>query len=261
MTRLAVLALGLAAAVAAAAADDPPAPPTRAEVQKGVNNLKQIGLGLHNYHDTMGRFPGDMAPDGKTAWSWRVQLLPQIEQSKLYEKLDFKLAWDAPANKAVLEKAEMPKLFEVPGRPADKGKTYCRSFSSAKKAKAGRAWLTAGERGPNIAGVRDGLSNTFAVVEAGEAVPWYAPDELTYDPDKPLPQLGGKDAPTFLALMGDGSVRPVPRKTDEKVLRALITRDGGEVVTLPDDDRPRPAAPAKSAPPTAKSSAPPPPPK
>ncbi|MBX9578836.1 MAG: DUF1559 domain-containing protein [Gemmataceae bacterium] len=223
------------------------------EATEAQNNLKQVLLGLHNHHDTFGFMPGDVSAE-KTAWSWRVQILPFIEQENLYKQLDLKLPWDDPRNEAVLEAAEMPKVYEVPGRPAPKGQTYWRSFTSARNAAGGQAWLTAGERGPRFAAITDGLSNTFAVVEAGESVPWYAPDVLGYDPKKPLPPLGAKDARTFLAGMGDGSVQPVRRDTDEKVLRGLTTRDGGEVVLPPwEEGRPRPAA--KSAPPVAKSAA------
>ena len=72
------------------------------------------------------------------------------------------------------------------------------------------------------------------IVEAGEAVPWYKPDVLAYDGQLPLPQLGDKSADSFLAAFGDGSTRILkPSKLGEKTLRALITPQGGEVVTLP----------------------------
>lgn len=200
------------------------------------NNLKQILLGLHGFHDVTGSLPGDVGPDRKSAWSWRVQLLPYLEQAALFQQLDFQKSWDDPRNKAILEKVEMPKVFEVPGRPAPKGHTYWRSFTLPKKAqpKEGRPWLVEGEPGPRMASITDGLSNTFAVVEAGDAVPWYAPDVLAYDGKMPLPQLGAKGGDGFLAGMGDGSVRFVRTKTDEATLRAAITRDGGEVVSLPE---------------------------
>lgn len=200
------------------------------------NHLKQILIGLHSAHDVYGFFPGDVGPDRKSAWSWRVQVLPFIEQDQLYRQLDMQLPWDNPRNKAILEKAEMPKVFELPGRPAQKGYTYWRSFTLPKKtqAKDGLPWLVEGEQGPRIAAVSDGTSNTFAVVEAGEAVPWYAPDVLAYDWKRPLPPLGEKDGPGFLAGMADGSVRYVRAKTDEATLRAAITRNGGEVLTFPD---------------------------
>src|SRR5207253_6386188 len=91
-----------------------------------------------------------------------------------------------------------------------------------------------------FASITDGTSNTFCIVEAGEAVPWYKPDVLAYDGKLPLPQLGGKGASRFLAAMGDGSIRVISTKTDEKTLRALITINGGEVVSLPDRFEPFP---------------------
>jgi hypothetical protein len=200
------------------------------------NNLKQILLGIHGFHDTMNFLPGDVGPDRKAAWSWRVQLLPYLEHANLYTQLDMQKSWDDPRNKAILEAAAMPKVFEVPGRPAPKGHTYWRSFTLPKKSqpKDGRPWLVEGEVGPRMVSITDGLSNTFAVVEAGGAVPWYAPDVLAYDGKMPLPPLGEKGGDGFLAGMGDGSVRFIRSKTDEAALRAAITRDGGEATPLPD---------------------------
>jgi hypothetical protein len=129
----------------------------------------------------------------------------------------------------------MPKVFEIPGRPAPKGCTYFRVFTLPKNAKGkDRPWLVEGEKGPTVAAITDGPSNTFLIVEAGEAVPWYKPDVLAYDGVLPLPPLGDKAAERFLVAFGDGSVRALRRdKLDEKTLRALITIAGGEVVKLP----------------------------
>jgi hypothetical protein len=203
---------------------------------KGQQNLKQFGVALHSFHDSMGYFPGDVAFGNKPpAMSWRVQLLPYLEQDALYRQLNMTAAWNDPVNLKVLEKAEMPKVFEIPGRPAPKGHTYFRMFSLPKNAKGkDRPWLVEGEQGPRIANITDGLSNTIMVVEAGEAVPWYKPDVLGYDGELPLPQLGDKTSGRFLVLFGDGSTRVMQRnKLDEKTLRALITISGGEVFKLP----------------------------
>src|SRR5205823_743609 len=65
-----------------------------------INNLKQIGLALHNYHDTYGRFPpsldeanyylpagqGSPRPQYTTYWSWLAYILPFIEQDNLYNQ-------------------------------------------------------------------------------------------------------------------------------------------------------------------------------
>jgi type II secretory pathway pseudopilin PulG len=56
------------------------------------NNLKQIGLGLHNHHDTYKAFPpgGVNAPSGSYGHSWIMLMLPFIEQGALYNQFDFK---------------------------------------------------------------------------------------------------------------------------------------------------------------------------
>jgi hypothetical protein len=74
----------------------------------------------------------------------------------------------------------------------------------------------------------DGTSDTFLIVEAGSAVPWTKPEELTYDPDGPLPRLGGLFKDTFRAALVDTFVRSISRKTAEETLRAAITRNGGD---------------------------------
>jgi hypothetical protein len=204
---------------------------------KAANNLKQIGIAIHNHNDAYGYCPGDVVKrdDKYLPWSWRVQILPFIEQNQLYTRLDLMKPWDDPANLKILQSVEMPKVFEIPGRPAPKGHTYFRIFSLPKSAKGtAQPWLTEGQLGPKLQEIPDGTSNTFMVVEAGEAVPWYQPDVLAYDGKLPLPQLGAKDANRFLACFGDGSVKALkPSKLGEKTIRALITINGGEVAELP----------------------------
>ena len=77
----------------------------------------------------------------------------------------------------------MPKIFEIPGRPAPQGHTYLRVFSGPH---------TIFEDGKKIslARIADGTSNTLMVVEAATAVPWTSVDELIYDSKSPLPKLG-----------------------------------------------------------------------
>jgi hypothetical protein len=70
-------------------------------------------------------------------------------------------------------------------------------------------------------------------VESGEAVQWSKPEDLAYDPKKPLPKLGGRFKEGFLVGMADGHVRMIPYGTDEKVLRAMITRTGEPIKELP----------------------------
>ena len=85
-----------------------------------------------------------------------------------------------------------------------------------------------------ITDMTDGTSNTLMVAEAAEPVIWTKPDDLAFDPDKPLPKLGGHFPGGFNAAFMDGSVRFLHQTMSEKTLKALITRNGGEVVR-PDD--------------------------
>src|SRR5947209_5647397 len=84
-------------------------------------------------------------------------------------------------------------------------------------------------QGATFAQITDGLSNTWMVVEAEEGVPWTKPDELEFDPKKPLPKLGTKFKGGFHVLYGDGSVRFY--RTVPKQAAAMITKSGGEVIT------------------------------
>jgi prepilin-type N-terminal cleavage/methylation domain-containing protein len=61
------------------------------------NNLKQIGLALHNYHDTAGCFPFGMGGTG-SKYSSLTQLLPQIDQANLYAQIDFSRPYNDTAN-------------------------------------------------------------------------------------------------------------------------------------------------------------------
>ncbi len=193
-----------------------------------INNLKQIGLAMHNFHSTNDRFPPQAIADkqGKPLLSWRVAILPFIEQAPLFNEFKLDEPWDSPHNKPLLER--MPTIYVIPGSKAEPGMTFYRGFSGA-----GAFFDPAKKDGIKIQDVTDGTSNTIAIVEAREAVPWTKPDDRPFDPDpeKPLPNFGKAHPGGFNALFCDGSVRFLKHTINEMVLRALITRNGGEVVS------------------------------
>jgi hypothetical protein len=192
------------------------------------NNLKQIGLALHNYHDTHGRFPAAASYDkpGKPLLSWRVHVLPFLEQEKLYKEFHLDEPWDSEHNQKLI--ARMPAVFRSSEKLAAEGQT-------AYLAPVGEATMFPGRDPVRIRDVTDGTSNTLLVVEANDAnaVIWTRPDDLKVDPKQPLAGLAGQPSKGFQALFADGSVRYLPETIDPKNLAALFTRNGGEVVSLP----------------------------
>jgi hypothetical protein len=82
-------------------------------------------------------------------------------------------------------------------------------------------------RGVEMRGITDGTNYTLMVVEAAETVPWTKPDDLPFSPNEPLPRLGGSMQVGFAALFASGLVRFLDRRFDERLLRCLITPNGG----------------------------------
>ncbi len=204
-------------------------PPTRAQLTKSAYNLKQIGLALHNYHDTFGTIPAAICDkNGKPLLSWRVAILPYIEMENLYKQFHLNEAWNSAHNKKLL--AKMPKTYQAVRNKSADDETYYRVF-------VGNGAMFDLSTGTSFAKITDGLSNTIMVVEAGEAVPWTKPDELEYRPKKTLPALGGIFDGDFHVLLADGSVRFFHKGKRAASLHKLIVQNDGQVLTE-DDLRP-----------------------
>ena len=208
---------------------------TAARRSQSVGNLKQIGLALHNYHSTNNHFPPGAIRDknGKPLLSWRVELLPYLEQAALYQEFQLDEPWDSPHNKPLMER--MPAVYAVPRSRSGPGETFYRGFSGPMTLFDPEA-----KNGVGIADVTDGTSNTLGVVEAREAVPWTKPDaEIPFEgpglkPEvlaKLPPRLGGHFPGGFNALFLDGSVRFLKDSINIQVLHTFITRNGGEVIS------------------------------
>jgi RNA polymerase sigma factor (sigma-70 family) len=197
--------------------------------QIAINNLKQIGLALHNYHDAQKTFPAHAiyAKDGKTPLlSWRVAILPYIAEDDLYKEFKLDEPWDSAHNKKLIPK--MPKIYEPTLGKKDEGKTLIQVFT-------GPDTVFNGSKKMKLQDITDGTSNTILALEAKEMVTWTQPTDLTLPKAKDkMPELGGRFSKGFHVVMGDGSVRMVPADASAKLLRAMVTPAGGEVVTLPD---------------------------
>ena len=187
---------------------------------KSANNLKQIALAFHNHADATGALPRDITDkNGKPLLSWRVAILPYIEQDPLYKQFKLDEAWDSDNNKKLLDK--MPTTYAPPLGKFEKGQTLYQSFSGPGALMGGKP--------VKFQNILDGTSNTFMVIEAGDAVAWTKPADVAFDAKKPLPKLGGIFDGAFNVAMCDGSVRFIAKGVNAENLKKYITIAGGEV--------------------------------
>jgi hypothetical protein len=207
----------------------------RISKQKGDtrNKLKELAAGMHLYHETYKFFPESATTkDGKPLLSWRVAILPFVEEEALYKEFHLEEPWDSPHNKALLSRR--PRTLAPPEAfDKDPTTTYFQVITGPDTLFPG------GMQRMRIQNVMDGTSNTFLVVDAASAVPWTKPDDLSYTAAGSLPKFSDHFSDGFYAAMADGAVhffRPGTAATEEKNLRGLITRAGAEMVTLPERD-------------------------
>jgi hypothetical protein len=205
------------------------------------NNLKQITLAAHSYaSNNQDKLPppaiyGRVGKESKPLLSWRVELLPYIEQENLYRQFHLDEPWDSPHNIQLLDK--MPPTYAAPRGfgNAKPHETYYRIFTGPGTLYSSMVFdpvkgIMVMKSPYTIGNVPDGTSNTIFVVEAGDPVPWTKPEELTYDPKGPIPPLAGVYRDLFMVGLLDCSIKSVSRSVKEEHLRAAITAAGGEVL-------------------------------
>lgn len=198
---------------------------------QGQNNLRQIGLALHNYHDAMGQFPpgGIYGEDGTDYHSWQAMILPYMDQLFLYDKIDFSRPWDEPPNSGQFSNPILQYL-----QPAITDAPYnADGFAVSHYAGNSQLFLPNGTMG--IRDVTDGSSNTIMAGEVAAGFkPWGDPTNVR-DPAEglaigadtfsgPDPQGGTQ------VILVDGTVRVIQNGINPDVLKALATPAGGEPV-------------------------------
>jgi len=196
-------------------------PPTEKELQAAENNLKQIALAWHNFEAANGNMPSNVLDkDGKAILSWRVQILPYIEEEELYKQFKLDEPWDSANNKKLIDK--MPKLLAPIRVKADPGLTFYQSFTGKS------AIIKPGQK-LTLAQIPDGTSNTFMVAEAAKPVTWTQPVDLQFD-GKDVPALGGMFDGKFHAAMCDGFVQRFKKGIEADLLSRLIDPADGQVI-------------------------------
>lgn len=190
--------------------------------------LNQLQLALQCYHDTHGRFPPAFITDenGVPMHSWRVLILPYVEEQALYDAYDFSEPWDGPNNSMLAN--QMPRIFHSPSEPMSTAFTNIVAITGPGTAFPGNTSTT-------LSDFVDGPENTILLTEiANSKVPWLRPSDIdtrstfdTHDPQTLRMSAARWRSPyvVFADRIQTYSVRP---NTPPEALKALTTIAGGE---------------------------------
>ena len=203
---------------------------------QSINNIRQIAIAMHNYESAFMKFPSGFGPyekDGPEV-SWRVKILPFIEQSNLYEMYKMDEPWDSENNLQVLEM--MPTIYRSPNSNAGPNETTYlgiggRNGVFGKDEKGNSKSSRMGE-------ILDGTSNTIMIVDVGDqlAVPWTKPDEGIDPENFSKFDLLGQFPGGFLAGMADASSHFVKEAVSDDLLKRLFEKNDGQVASLSEID-------------------------
>ncbi len=191
-----------------------------AQRMESSNNLKMIGLALHNYHDVYNTFPPAYIPDenGKPMHSWRVLILPFVEANHIYDQYDFSQPWDSPANMQACKM--MPGVYNSPALGND-GAGDVTTYLAI----SGPNTVLGNEQARSFRDISTGASNTLMVIEdTTNPVIWYKPVDISPE------ALGSKNFDDqyfrgIQALFADGSVNFFPQGSNQQV-QGMTSIDG-----------------------------------
>jgi len=196
------------------------------------SNLERIGEALQAYELQYGSLPPAYLADsnGKPMHSWRVLLLPFLDEMGLYSQYDFSQPWDSQQNMALAKK--MPAVFACPADPdaAGLGETNYMVIR-------GTNTLFPGQDSVERALIGDEPRLTIMVVEVPAfGVEWLKPQDLDLESMQFIisegyaEDIGSYHSDGAHALMADGSVRFLSSVVPPDYLRSMATPSGGEVV-------------------------------
>jgi hypothetical protein len=210
---------------------------------KSMNNLRQVALAALNYESATVAFPADIvSEDGKPLLSWRVQILPYMEETELYEQFKLDEPWDSEHNIKLIEK--MPEVLQSPGFPNEEGKTH---YLAIKTDNSVIITPEKGKKGIKIGHIKDGTSKTVLAAECKQAEIWTKPADFSPKPDDPGKGLFGLRPDSALVVFADSHVQAIHSSADKGALNAVFTRNGGEPIDTWSLDGPDRGYPAEAA--------------
>jgi len=197
-----------------------------------MQQFKQMAIAMHVYADKYKHLPPPAIrdKDGNPLLSWRVAILPFVEENNLYKQFHLDEPWDSPHNRALIK--GMPAIF---ADPDTKTKTEVGNGKTSFLVPVATGTVFDTKEGLPFREIKDGTSKTIMIVEVAPdwAVEWTKPADWDVDLDHPNRGVERSDCDIFAAAYCDGSVRILRTDVKPDVLRALLTRDGKETVDWP----------------------------
>jgi hypothetical protein len=195
-------------------------------------HLKEIGSAMLAYQDEKNGFPpaAMTSTNGQPLLSWRVALLPYLNEDRLYRRFNPNEPWDSENNKKLVE--EMPRVYSQSAAESKPGYTFYRVFHKRTEGGSGPTPVFMGFRSLKFSGIKGGAADTFLVVEADEAVPWTKPEEIDFPVSGSIERrLGGIFANDFNVLLADGTVRSFKKGqlSEEQLKSAISIEDDGKL--------------------------------
>jgi prepilin-type processing-associated H-X9-DG protein len=199
-----------------------------------ADNLRRIAEAMSLYEQANGCFPPAYLADkhGKPMHSWRVLLLPYLDEQDLADRYNFNEPWNSANNRAVTDVTL--GLFQCPSQPGVVGPVT--NYMMV----VGSHTISNGREPRRIAQITDGLGNTIMLVEVADSTtPWAEPEDLHFDKlhftingrtRRELPEISSHHPHGANVAFCDGSVRLLKDSTSPHLVKALLTVDGGEAV-------------------------------
>ena len=192
------------------------------------NNMRQIGLAMHNYHSEHNELPPAYTVDanGRRLHSWRTLLLPYMEQKALFDQIDLSKPWDDPVNQVAANTA-----IPAYGCPSMGSSPMMTGYQAI----VDKSGMMTGPTPTQFRDVTDGLGNTIMLVEMDKsrAVHWMSPEDTDLSTflnvgngtQASSSHVGGRHV-----QMGDGAVKFITDSIDPNLSKALVTKKGGETI-------------------------------
>ena len=194
-----------------------------------MNQFRQIAVAMHNHAVSHKTFPAAAIYDdqGRPLLSWRVAILPYLEELELYQQFRLDEPWDSEHNRRLIPL--MPAIYADPD-PGPQHKLGDQGLTTYQ-VPVGEGTVFSGTVGMKLGQITDGTSKTVLAVEVvpDRAVVWTRPSDWQVDWNNPLDGVRREDGRPFTTIRCDGAAHIVSGDVDAAVWVTQLTATAGDI--------------------------------